>query len=665
MDTSDMGAVREVVTAESVNVTVRAESAGPDSPITQTLRDVNVHIIQQFTQSLLRSEAAPRGDLDPLRGSYARPPQYIQASEILRTRHVVVLVGSRGTGRRSGGLRLLLDYPEVSIHDLATDGDRPSVSRLPSEPRQGYLLDLTDEEAAIPEAFGSRVADHGEGLAQSGSYLVITVTDDLWQSCRASTYPISTQFGLPSAREVVEKRLMYLSASPERLAALNEPAIAALVSEAARPVELVELARSLYENDGLNLEDIADEYHRWKDYLNGWFASGEVSVSNRALLISAAVLEGAPAGVIMDAADKLLKEARAPVSQDGPLAGDDLSLRIKKIDAVLRNDGGVSINKKHRRLDHAVMDHIWVERPQLREPLLAWMADIAGANGVASKHAERVAMALAELAVSQSTDIFLDVIDKWLQSDENRYRIAVSVLERTALSPTVGASVRARLRRWVENQRTNERTLRAVAEVCGGQLGEQRPKVALHRLKLIIGRGSEDAEQSAAMGLRRLASVASVRRVVLATVLDWTRSGADLQAGCVGFLGLVDLGVSDSCASLLLEDTLAFGGEQVRQLLVSGWVVTLRDKHTEGRAVELLNGWVDEAATTETGKRTMYPIVESVLKDLSVRSKVAPVLIPPLATDPMSEERQQIRTDLLRSMLQAPHDSIRQAAADY
>ncbi|MEO3804198.1 BTAD domain-containing putative transcriptional regulator [Nonomuraea sp. B1E8] len=124
-----------------------------------------------------------------------------EAGRILAEQHLAVLVGDP-VEARTAALRLLGDRSRgdgFTVLDVTQHWDRPSGALLPP-PRDacGYLLTLNDTATDRPDvAFAEDLLTHAGRLADSGSYLVVTVRPELWRDCWPAANAVTVRLTRP------------------------------------------------------------------------------------------------------------------------------------------------------------------------------------------------------------------------------------------------------------------------------------------------------------------------------------------------------------------------------------------------------------------------------------------------------------------------------------
>ncbi|MCE7081822.1 hypothetical protein [Streptomyces sp. ST2-7A] len=562
--------------------------------------------------------------------------------------NVLVLVGRPGTGRRTAALRVLHDtgLPYERIRELIPDWDRPRVGRLPHRPGHGFLLDLGHEEE-LPEEFCRGLAGYRDRAVEAGTFLILLVTP----SVRAPELPESLprlSHALPPARRVAEAHLRHLGS--DRSDWLAHHAITGLLGRGSTPGDAVRLARIIVRAPEHRAKDeIVEEYRHWTPHLEAWFEEHAETgdLRERALLIAAALLEGAPAGVVLDAADRLFEAVGGELPPGGALAGRDLSARILTIDAERdERDDTLSLAGRRPGLPEAVLAHVWRQRPGLRETLLDWAAAVTLPDGPATAHTGRVAEALTRLADGPAGEAVSGVVEKWILDGRTEHRrLAVEVLENLAIAPGPGAAVRRRLRTWCERGSVGDEMARVISAVCAGALGRRYPRVALTRLRLLLSRTDGEGADAVAAALRTLAADPRHREAIFAEMVGRAESG-DPKVGVEGarvFLELVD-----PTAEAVGAAGEGDGRFPPSPLLIRGWRAAWRHAETAERTRETLQIWLDSPRLPDD---LAVEVVAGVIEGRLNESGVAALLVGPNRGEGPGHRR---RTDLLRRLRLAP-----------
>ncbi|MFD7547882.1 hypothetical protein [Streptomyces sp. NPDC059816] len=554
---------------------------------------------------------------------------------------VIVLTGLDGTGRRTTALRVLRDagVEPKNLQSLVLDWDRPRTEQLPTTPQHGFVLDLSDYNS-LPDDFYDGLSSYQEEVSTAGAYLVILATPATWRTRNRANIP-QIEHVAPPALDVARSHLKELRA--ERLSWLEEAdSLAQLLTSATAPDDAVWLAEIIADAEDDDQEEVKGEFEGWQKHLRKWFKDHdeEEHLRDRALLISTALLDGHPADIVMAAADQLFKQVKGKVPAGGALAGPDLETRLEIIDAARTEDDGLSLSAVRRGLDEAVLAHVWVQRPHLRDGLLRWASQITMPKGIAAKCRPQVAEALTRLATGPGGQAVLGIVKEWIAADsEPQRRLAAGVLESTATHPGIGVAVRKYLYDAAGQERLSEALARTVAEVCAGRLGHQYPRVALTRLRILAGRSDQRGAQAVAAAVRDLAAEPDLRSLVLGEIVDWAESddARIREAGTRAFLALTELTGDAPLVLALVEDLRADDGQSLQgHIFVRGWRAAWRHEPAADEAKKSLAAWLDTPAVPDDHA---VEITVEVLTGNVVDARTADLLVGQSATTPEGRAR--------------------------
>jgi hypothetical protein len=589
-------------------------------------------------------------------------------------RNILVVLGDPNSGRRTTALWLLrqLGLSPKEIYGLELDWDTPRVEQLPRLESSGYVLDLTAYESLTGDFYADLSTYQSEVQCQL-TYLIILATPGAWRPGVASivrALPVTP----PTAHAVALSHLR--AVQEDRAGWLNEAPLAQVLAERASPGEGARLAKviALAEDSDEGRARAADEFQDWWNHLSHWFASSErdADLADRALLIATALLDGAPCAVIMDAADKLLRSVDGNLPAGGALAGRDLEKRLLHIDAARTGDT-LSLDARRRGVDHAVLEYVWEQRPQLRSTLLEWASDISGSKGVAKDHLQRVAVALTQLAAVSDGGQVLAVLTDWIdQGSAPHHRLAVGILGTLGLDPVLGVVVRKNLYDWARQKRTSEDLARAVAEVCGGPLGQHYPRMALTRLRLLAAREDGHGADAVASALRDLAATPELRALILSDVVAWAESTdeASQVVGATVFLMLTDLATQDSPGQALAADLAEQGPDSTAMALFArGWQATWRHASNTDRVMASLATWLD---LPNLAQDVRTDIAEAVVREQLGKAGVAKLLLGDAFTSSGKAVRETVLDRLMSDLQHTPeqeeqndsHETARSSSSD-
>ncbi|MEU3862502.1 hypothetical protein AB0F03_35090 [Streptomyces sp. NPDC028722] len=616
-------------TEGTASVQQQIEASG-QAQVTQVAGDYEEHHHEYVRGwQYLRSASVDDRELNLAEHAFVDPPgpqgsgQVAQAVGMLSRpygkSHVLVLCGEVGTGRRTAALHALrkAGVPRKQISWLILDWDQPRTEQIPHAEGRAYILDLTDYRD-LSEDFYTGLADYQKQAQADDAVLVILADPNGWNPRALATVP-TVHLARPSALKVAEAHLRHLAAG--RMDWLTHDPLNDLLAPEAPASDGARLARLIAEAKDDDQSAVGKQFTDWQKHLETWFErhSAPGDLQERALLIAAALLDGAPAAVVLGAADQLFTQVGGELPRGGALSGRDLDKRLDAIDASYTDDEGISLEEKQRGLSAAALKYVWRQRPQLRPVLLEWASRISAPNKIAVRHLQRIADCLVPLALLPGGSTVLSVARRWIETDRVAHRqLAIHILETMALHPVAGVAVRKQLYDWAQQKTASEQLTTAVAEVCAGELGQRYPRVALTRLRLLASRDDDQARDAVADAVRTLASALEQRVLVLSEIVEWAESSDSTirKAGAGTFLALTDI---TSDILLPLPANQESTGEAVDapnvladQLFVRGWRAALQEPTTAQSAYRHLAAWLDSPALQDD---QVLPLAAQVLRD--------------------------------------------------
>ena len=358
----------------------------------------------------------PVDQIEELRDRFAAVPRLADLQRVLRDRRLVVLVGPERSGRSSTGLRLLDERTggAVSRLDPAASPFLPTADQIVEG--HGYLASI--DRATVPNCV---VADRlAADLAAKGAYCVIiahpspALRRELGRYCvehmQADPLAILVRHmqagvGADDGDELGD-RLEQLAGSPE---------IARLLGPAARPSEAAEAAalllahargeRSRKEIDALIERLVLDDrIEEWFSVLVGVTHGQHADRARRltAMRIAIAVFDGLPRHIAETTAERLAIRLAVPPAPPGDAFGSDrfvlprtgprgvdpdetatllattpIAVTRGEVPVFARTVPGETISYRDDRLPSAVLRWVWHNHYPLREPVIAWLADLS------------------------------------------------------------------------------------------------------------------------------------------------------------------------------------------------------------------------------------------------------------------------------------------------
>lgn len=580
---------------------------------------------------LVRSDRVQDEELAKEAHHLVTPKGYKDAWSTLLKSNIVILSGASGTGRNATAKTLLCrlkrkqsrsigreDYPALTVRELVPDWTTPDTEYVPTDPGCGYILDLSRGGGYRPKTpFAHDLKELARRLRAVGSYLIVITTDEEWTDCALRADELTIQLITPSAYSVARKHLLKDHAAPEILTYLDTAPFLKVANSGLLPHGAARLAQAMNDSrsNEATLNQVPEQFQGWRNYLSDWFENN-TSVGDRARLLSAALLGMTQDADILDAADTLLEILESAHEIEGPLSGPDLSQRLKCIDAD-RVDGKLSLTSRRPGLDSAVLEHVWIERPKFRRIFSRWVIEISSKT---PSRLSRVADQIVNLAIRHDPEEFLLVINQWGSSgNKTQQNMAKETLLRTVLDPDIGRAVREKLNDWAQQSKTSSTLRNIVADVCAHALAEEKPDVALTRLRWILAMQHDPSV--AQQALVSIASSPGLAYPTLNRVIRWMDKESPL-AGARGFIALMQV-KDQPILQTLLESVPDIS---IINELRRGWSFIAKREQFREQAVRTMLDWVDEADTGSISTDSVVAVLAPVLNDCLDRTLVGQVL---------------------------------------
>jgi len=549
----------------------------------------------------------------------AETEHWESARKALREHGIIVLSGPPGSGLKITALRLLrLELPMGSpLTYLEPDWSKPQVKALPRKMGEGCVLNMSLRSPEVPdESFGRNLTEYGRQRLGDGHLTIVLTTPEVWEGMTASdTQALTFRFGPPDAKTLVGRELRRLGAS-DRVSWLSEPGFSKVWASGPRPDDALRLARMISSAKHQDsLQDILDEFTGWLHYIEDTLLyPAEITpkpdvLTTRSVLWSAALLnEGSPRSVITSS-DLLLKELG--VSRDLKDIAQDTTTPKKLRAARITLDGDhFVLDSTRSNLDRAVLRHLLKEFSGIRGPVLRWLRTLLSSTSIPKQDVGPAIDKVVALAAEGSDNELLKTLHTDLTSA--RRALAVRALTAAALDPEHGAYVRNQLYRWVKGK-TSEDVLSLVAKICGGELGVQRPDIALTRLRLVAEHAPGDCPELDE-ALSRLAEVHPTE--TLKAVHNWLDDPELRNAGRCAFLVLA--GSTQGRALLLGRHGERLDLPEERARLVRVWRVAVKGQELDSPAGRTLLEWGELMDSDVLPPGTDYLLAEVLEPSLSL-----------------------------------------------
>ncbi|GAB2723175.1 hypothetical protein [Kitasatospora kifunensis] len=618
-------------------------------------------VIEQNTQvrtaDLLETYLVPRDDI--LRdASYVEVRQWREVAEkadtVLRDSAVMFVVAPRQVGSTTFCLRYLAEKTpkDVSLLVAEASWEHPLASRLPAQPDSAFLLDLRDPvRDRIDTAFLTGLRKHADSLRSMGSYLVLTITPELWSGLAGHDLQ-----GLPSVRLgshpepglVIRQHLMARGRAA-LLPHLDGSEVTHGIEDwspvrAVRLVsELIEVADSCARSAGEggsvaddSLQQIAQAVRRlvsgWQEILDRRFAdrgsdsglatpvdqSGPVvplSADDRYLSIAQALRGSAPATQIEQDAERLADELAGSevgnARKDGRpdlrpiLAGMGLRTRLRGLGATVDLDGTASFPA--RGYGDALLLHVWGQYEKLHSRFISWMITCAGQGDDLT--ADPAVRAIIRVLSYYQDDSKLKELRT--SAGQRRSDVVAAVMVAAARDEHLGRRARELLYTWASSTEPHFHAL--VVSVCRELIKDQAGP-ALTRLRRVADRTTDSKVIGAVFETFTAIAMNPAQTLWFATLAaEWRRQpGTVTSAANLATLALMQV-ERDGVPWLLGEDV-------AEAELVHALRALLAELEKYQQAPEAIGLWVRRCPPGEPRQRAVRIIRDAFAEQAGLKA---------------------------------------------
>ncbi|AWT44740.1 hypothetical protein DMT42_22230 [Streptomyces actuosus] len=413
--------------------------------------------------------------------------------------------------------------------------------------------------------------------------MVLTTPDDWEGQCAEETRSITVEHSSPDAKPLVQQALRDLG-SEDRVH-WTEDALYDEIWQSNPPAQEARRLAHIIHQAASNNSYIIDEFRGWNHYLDDLLTpdhdshGGPDLLSTRATVWAGALLHGGQKQSVLHASDSLLKKLRVPREPSDILADATSTHRLKA--ARLERDNGRVFHPRDKHdLAPAILKNLWEEFPTQQKLLREWAVSVAADRAVSDDDARIAVRMLLRLAEAVHDNAIIDAIADNLA--ERRRPLAVEALTSAALTPSLGRHVRRRLYQWMLPEAPTPALVALVADICGGELAEHEPSIALTRLARAAAHAPYLSPPMVG-AFRRLASINEP--VVMKALETWLAEEPTKRHALVAFLSLA---ASTEGAQLLLRLSMEPHG---RRFFVRAWQQLLDSDRSRTAADEELDHW--------------------------------------------------------------------------
>ncbi|MGC0421538.1 hypothetical protein [Embleya sp. AB8] len=486
--------------------------------------------------------------------TFVPPKGYLRARGMM-SRRLLLLTGEAESGKRTMALHLMQDQYVDNV--IALDPEADLMTRRIQRGR-GYVVD----SAAADMLAGYTRHDLEllrRRLVERGSVLVVTAVATA--SLLAVWAPWHVPCERPDPLQVLHSHLAHhLGPDWERrhLDLVDEDIAELVRADGGRPDRAATIAGDLADlADGrfTRIEVLNALRDRDHAAVDGWLRANS-GRADWALMIAAAVFEGQDYGIVTERAAALRETltAHLPTAAGEPADGWPPQARAARLDlinatavAADATRGGaryrldvVGFNRPHWAA--SVRAHVWDVYPDLRDPLVDWLA----ATPRQPLDVYRVAArAVGDFIATGRGHRPLGPVHRWARDDGAKQAMAVLALKAAAQDAVVATQVRHLLETW--SQDTTRSGLRLLAARAYPGLASVYPERTLTNLLRLARTGDRAVAHAARTGIAALCRDGMRADSVLERVEEWEEAAAaaELAAHLVREDGSGELVASD------------------------------------------------------------------------------------------------------------------------
>ncbi|GII76696.1 hypothetical protein Sru01_16780 [Sphaerisporangium rufum] len=517
-----------------------------------------------------------------LRRNFVPPPGFGKAREILASQRTVLLGGEPGSGRVAAAQMLLheLRTGEDTFRELPLNDDesRPLLALDGIADDSLLLLDLSEVEEKVwvraHEELHSVRAEVYRHLAR----LVIVLPCERTARLVPALVPYRVVIGRPQESAVL-RRYLRLNGLAHEL--IKQPAPAVVTAFLGRRPPMEDIARfaSLIVGARAAKAGGTGDYAAWCQEAYTALGGRETEVvdslrklqdgSLRALLLATAMLHGAHADAVHNAAVSLLATLRHPEEDLPVLQHTGLIERLREIGA--EPDGKGCVRFKVLEFDRAVRTYSWTQLPELRAGLSEWVGTTVMSTELTDADRDELVKRFTELCLQDRyRQMLVPLVLTWTENEAKRAgtRAAVQLLTKGLQDQRQGWFFRRQIYEWSLRTNLSAALTQVVISLCTEVMAVHHPHeavVRLHHMARREGQGTTCAHDA----LTRL--VRTDRRLLrlMFDRLDYQFSGNNTyEADPDLFLELAD---PDLLTATEGRSRSLITHEAVRKQMTNGW----------------------------------------------------------------------------------------------
>ena len=497
-------------------------------------------VIWKHVDSATRNAWDPRwiarDDLRWLKQRFAEPAGLGAARSTLSDNRTLLLSGPAGSGRRTAAKMLLDERADASTLPgfLLDEADDPTIKLSPARVEVGHrlLLDLSHSDTETLQARQRELPGFRAAIQQQNAYLVVVLPTDLDHHLDAELFPHIAEIDWPHGHTVLQR---HLAAEGVQLTEddLNSDLLTPHLTGAMRDIAaLASTVAKVRAHDprGCSSTWLKEALTAVPDRQREVAEQVEASSSGRerAVLLSAAMCEGASTDGVFFAAQELL-ELQKLTAKEGPRL-EQTGYREQLRQLVITVTANHRVGFARYAYDHAVRTHFWDNYPDLREPFSQWVGEALRSAELTHPDRESLVDRFLEQALrSGSTDGVFALIDRW--ADPTKYggpsywmQFATRALMAGLNDEQHGRRFRRFVYEWSRSAELPAHVSQLLVHLCTEVIAPSFPEQALVRLHHRARRETGDESPTARSALL---SLTSQSRVLLRLLLDRLVTGFD------------------------------------------------------------------------------------------------------------------------------------------
>ncbi|MEV0176267.1 hypothetical protein AB0I00_34780 [Streptomyces sp. NPDC050803] len=467
----------------------------------------NVYVGQLLTTPPTPARKVAEHQLRSLQRRFTRPQGINDAYDTLAEHRIVFLDGTPGNGRTTAARVLLRELPRGAgtYHEIdTTEVGRANEVLSPDLVGEGdrMLLDLSASGEAVWKQHHDRLLGFYKVLLDQQAHLAVVLPHAYQLSPDFTEYRRTVS--RPDGLRVIASHLRAHGVDtrdrePPPPALGEYLAVHPPMRELARLADLMLEARETLQRGGSFAEwyELAIAAQATRSHEVDSFVPALRKGSQRALLLTVAMLHGAPVDAVHHAAAKLQQQLGIPPDDRPLLEHKGLAERLRKVAAT--RDALSCAHFEQLRYDDAVRRHFWLNMPDLREPLRHWVDEVLTLPQLRPVDHERLVERFAELfRATDGLAGLMPIASEWAERDDKRsayQRAAAELLSWGVRNEDTGSTFRAEIYRWSVSP-MGDGLRRVLVEVCAQVMAVQYPEQAVVRLHQ-LGRREPDGRRRA------------------------------------------------------------------------------------------------------------------------------------------------------------------------